>query len=485
MAAPDERAAPIPPEPNTVPVLKDGKDVFDHNWLRWLGQVRTKINVLNESIVNLATLTGFGILVKNGAQWALRQIVAGFGITVTNGSGVSGNPTVEANLVDLDTIYQRRATFYVIVRSKADFPTPVGGIITLANNTTYLITTTIDLTGDRIVAGTDNAIVGTAAEVSSLISTGLAGQPLITATTSFVLRFITITADIALALNNTTGALDWYSVRFVDCPTVGTIQNYANIVWLNCALINSANLVFTGTHASVAFTTCLFDGRSGQTSVTVNSSATILRRFRMLYCALIVNSGETGIDVSTSATIPDESYILDNCNFSGTGTYLAGLDYTSNKAAFFNNVGITNTTSVAQYYMTSNATATVISATGTFVKIAGTTTAGSIAQKFDLSTSNRAVYTGASSSNFRIVAFASMTSGNNQTIRMRVAVNGITLVDSTARFQTTGSGEASSIGVQTLATLNPSDYIELFITNDTAVNNITVTELNLTVTRLN
>lgn len=488
MPAPDARSAPIPPEPNTTPPIlrgTEGKGVFEQNWLRWFGLVRTKINILNESIVNLSSLTGTGILVKNGAQWLLRQLVSGFGITISNPDGIAGNPTIEANLADLDTIYQRRAQFFVIVRSKADLPTPVSGVITLVNDTTYFITTSIDLTGDRIVTGSNNAIIGSAAENCFLFSTGLTGTALITGTSSLAIRFITITADIAFDLNNAMGALDWYSVRLVNCPTVGTIQNYANIVWLNCAISNSANLVFTGTQASIAFTTCLFDGRAGQTTITIPSAAIITRRFRMLYCALIVDATETGIDFSTSATVPDESYILDNCNFAGAGTYLAGLDYTSNKASFFNNVGITNTTAVAQYSMTGNATTTVIGAVGTFVKIEGTTVPSSILQKFDLSTSNRALYQGASPSNFRVLGFASMTSGNNQDIRLRIALNGTTLTDSTSKFRTTGSGEAASIGVQTLVSMNPTDYIEMFVTNDTATTNITVSDMNLIIARLN
>ena len=134
--------------------------------------------------------------------------------------------------------------------------------------------------------------------------------------------------------------------------------------------------------------------------------------------------------------------------------------------------------------MTGNATATTIAATGTFVKIAGTTTASSVNQKFSTATTQRATYTGSFTGTFRAVAFASMTSGNNQTLRMRMAVNGTTIPESNTIFKTTGSGEASAVGCQAIGALNPGDYVELFVANDTAATNVTVSDLNFTITRL-
>jgi hypothetical protein len=206
----------------------------------------------------------------------------------------------------------------------------------------------------------------------------------------------------------------------------------------------------------------------------------------MLYTAFQVDAGETGINFSASATIPDESYILDNVSFAGAGTYLAGVTYTSNKALFFNcsGTGFVNTNAVTQYTMTGNATATVIGGTGTFVKVAGTTVPEtSVTQKFSNATSNRALYSGAFIGQFLVTVFASMTSGNNQNLAMRIAVNGTTVAASNALFQTSGSGAASNIGTQLLRTLNPNDYVEVFVANNTAANNITVSDLNVTVTR--
>ena len=139
---------------------------------------------------------------------------------------------------------------FVFVFSKLDLPTPVSGVITLGNNITYFITKTIDLTGDRIVAGVNSVIIGGSSENCILKSTGLSSSTaLITSVYSLPMRSITITHGTALNLDGdgTTTALDWFGVNFTDCATVGTIKDYTNFVMSDSAFLNSGNLTFDGT----------------------------------------------------------------------------------------------------------------------------------------------------------------------------------------------------------------------------------------------
>lgn len=375
----------------------------------------------------------------------------------------------------------------IFITSKNDLPDAVGGIITLADKTAYWIMNPIDLTGDRIMCGANNVLLGNSFGNALITSTGLT-DPLISSASSLRLDGITLSSATGpvFDLDDASGTLFFYNLSIINSPTIGTIKNYGNILWNTSNVVNSANLTLDGSISSFVCESSIWDGRSGQNTITVPSTATFARRFRMVYCVFVVNSGETGINFSSSATIPDESYILDNVNFSGGGTYLSGLTYTSNKAQFFNCVGITNSSAIVQYYMVGNATATVIGSAGTFVKVAGTTTpVSSLQQKFDTTTTNRAEYTGASPASFRVTAFASMSSSNNQLLRMRFSVNGTTLAESTVEFTTSGAGDASNIGTQALLTLNPTDYVEVWVTNDTATNNITVRDMNVIITRQN
>lgn len=130
------------------------------------------------------------------------------------------------------------------ITSKGNLPTPIGGIITLADNTTYYILNgDIDLTGDRLVCGRNTTIIGGSSENTILRSTGLnANTALITSNWSLPIRFLTITHGTAINLDatgNANQAIDWIGLNFTDCATVGTVKNYNNFVQTDSAYLNS------------------------------------------------------------------------------------------------------------------------------------------------------------------------------------------------------------------------------------------------------
>ena len=375
----------------------------------------------------------------------------------------------------------------VLVNQVSDLPEAVSGVITLAAGVTYFFTTNVDLEGARIVAGDNTTIIGGSSENCSIFSTGLsAGSALITSVYSLPIRNITLKHDYAINLNasgNANAALDWAGVNFLDCATVGTIANYNNCIFSDCGVLNSANWTFDGTINTLGFSQCIFDGKAGQTIISVPATATISRRFRIIYSACVALSGETAINVNTSASIPVEGYILDTVNFSGGGTYTAGVQFNDNKSLFVNCKGVSNSAEVAQYTMQDNATATTITV-NTPTKIAGTTTAASINQKFTHS-DNRVTYTGAIVRDFQVTAVASCTSGNTHQVGFYVVKNGIIITESETYITTSGSGRAENVIVQTVVQLQQNDYIEIWTENETSSTNITVQFLNVIVKSLN
>lgn len=370
----------------------------------------------------------------------------------------------------------------VFVSSKDDLPTASGGVITLADNVTYFITTDLDLTGDRLVGGSDTTLIGGSSENCTLTSTGLgAGVPLLTTAYTTPIRHISFeNVDTAFSIDGTarTVALDWTGVNFVNVPNVGSISTCDNLIFTKGSFLNSGGLSLTGTIGTVAFNQSLFNCDSANTLFDLQAGLTITRRFRIIYSSIICLSGETGISLNASATIPTEGIILDTCNFAGGGTYLSGIDNQDNEALFVNNVGIANSSEVSQYYMNGNATATTISVQGDKYKAAGTTTSGANTSKFT-NTDNRATYIGAITRPFFITATLSVTSGNNNQIGLYIAKNGTVLTESEIYITTNASGRAENGTVQTLATLTENDYIEIFVENDSSTTDITVTDLNV------
>ena len=376
---------------------------------------------------------------------------------------------------------------FVFVFSKLDLPTPVSGVITLANNYTYFITKTIDLTGDRIVAGVNSVIIGGSSENCILKSTGLSSSTaLITSVYSLPIRNITITHGTALNLDGdgTTTALDWFGVNFTDCATVGTIKDYTNFVMSDSAFLNSGNLTFDGTIGTIGMSNCLFDCATTSTALILPSTLTVSRRFRVIYSSFIALSGETAISVDASAAISSERYILDTVNFSGGGTYTSGVSYTDNKALFVNCVGITNTSTKGFMYMLNNTTDTAIGVANAnvWVKATGTTTSGTNS-KFT-HTTNRLTYNGAFTNSFLITLNATVRSaGTSQSISIGVAKNGTIITESEGIVRTATANVEHGGSTQAVLEMVANDYVELYVRN-TSSTDIRVTDFNFNVVKI-
>ena len=379
---------------------------------------------------------------------------------------------------------------FYFVSSVSELPKAQSGIITLKANATYYFTGSIDLLGSRLLGSENTVILGASSENSRITSTGLGvGVALFTTEWTTPIRHVTF-QDVDTALNidgsiNPPLALDWTGVNFLNVPNVGKIDTADNFIFSKGAFLNSQNLQFDGSHGTIGIDNSIFVGNGSSGNILdILSTATITRRFRLIYSSMVVFGSTVGINVNSSATIPTEGYILDTINFSGGGTYLIGVDYTDNKTRFVNSKGIENTAEIGNYFMTNNAISTVISTIDTPVKVLGTTTANAINQKFT-HTDNRLTYVGALIRDFQVTATVSLTSGNNNVVGVYVAKNGI-VINSSEMYSTTSSGgRAESITCQTILELNQNDYVEIFVENSSSTTNITVEYLNVICKSLN
>jgi hypothetical protein len=374
----------------------------------------------------------------------------------------------------------------IFVGSKDGLPTASGGVITLAANVTYFFTTTVDLLGDRLVCSENTTIIGGSSENCRIKSTGLAAA-LITSNYSLPMRNITIEADLALDLDGdgVTTALDWFGVNFTDCAVVGTIKDYSNFIMQDSAFLNSGGLTFDGSIGTIGFGQCLFNCNAANTAIILPATLTITRRFRLIYSSFVILSGETGINASVSATIPTESYILDTVNFSGGGTYVTGVTHTSNDSLFTSCTNITNTAVNGQLYMQGNATATTISDTVTFVKVAGTTTASADNSKFSHS-NNRLTCDATISRKYLIQCTLSFSSGNSNVCEFGFYDSQLAAIRTPSRTKSTANtaGRAENVVFSCVVTMKAGDYLEIHARNTSASNNITADQLNFVVTEI-
>jgi len=409
------------------------------------------------------------------------ELISGTTIKTINGSSIlgSGNLSVGGSGLDSGDV--------VFVGDITDLPTAVSGVITLDDNVTYFFTNVLDLAGDRLVCGVNTTLIGGSSENCRIKSTGLTGTALITSVYSLPIRNITIEADVALNLDGdgTTTALDWFGVNFTDCATVGTIKDYTNFIMADSAFLNSGGLTFDGTIGTVGFSQCLFDVNGTNTAFILPSTLTITRRFRIIYSSFVVTSGQTGINVNASAVIPTEAYILDTVNFAGGGTYLSGVDVTSNDALFINCTNIPNSAVNGQLYMQGNATATTISNTTNYFKVAGTTTASADNSKFTHA-NNRLTCDAVVSRKYLIQCDLSFTAGINNICEFGFYDSQLAAVRTPSKTKSTAnaSGRAESVGFACVVRMTSGDYLEIHARNTSASTNITVDQMNFIITEI-
>jgi hypothetical protein len=373
------------------------------------------------------------------------------------------------------------------IGNKYDFPTPVNGVISLIDNVTYFITSEIDLTGDRLVCGENTVLIGGSSENCRIKSTGLVSA-LITSVYSLPIRNITLEAALVLDLDGdgTTTALDWFGVNFTNCAVIGTIKDMSNVNFTDCAFLNAGGLTFDGTIGTIAINNSLIDCNAGNTAIILPATLTVSRRFRVIYSSFIVLSGETGINVNASATISDERYILDTVNFSGGGTYLSGIGVTSNKALFINCVGITNSAVNGQIYMQGNTTATTVSVTNTFYKVAGTTTASIDNSKYLMPQNNRLTNNATVTRKYLIQCILSFTGTSNDVYQFGFFDSKLGTIRTPSKTKSTSNnnGRNESVSFSCVVSHVSGDYLEIYGTNNSGSRNFTVTDMNFIITEI-
>lgn len=404
------------------------------------------------------------------------------GVTISGGSGGSSDIPEE----------------FVFVSTKSDLPSAVGGVITLEDNYTYFFTSTVDLLGDRLVAGNNTTILGGSSENCRIKSTGISTtNALLSSVYSLPLRNITLEAPYAINLvasNPSVHALDWFGVNFTNCAKVGIISSYNNFILLDGAFLNSQDLTFDGTMGTVGFNQCLFSGNFGlggtKSILNFSDSFNCTRRIRITVCSFVVPSGYTGITVQDGISFSQpESFILQTCNFSGPGTKVGVSTHTNidGPDTFFEgNRGIDNTFVIGQYYMKDNATQTSFASTNTYTKIVGVTTTSNATNSKFIHTDNRLTCSAGIERQYLTQVSATVVASvsTNCSIAIYDSSDGNGILESSALTFECIAGVPVVVHITDVHKHILNDYAEVHISNIEGTDPVTVTSLNVLVTQL-
>ncbi|MGQ3015336.1 MAG: hypothetical protein ACT6QS_16605 [Flavobacteriales bacterium] len=368
---------------------------------------------------------------------------------------------------------------YVLVKSAADFPAPVGGVITLAANTTYEINGTITLSSRINLNGAK--IDGMDAVNDRLVYTPGTGE-LFTGNGGGNIRSVTLSAPTAggrLFGINAAGANSNLTIQncyIIGCNNVGVIQGFGGTVFFNTvAFFSNTNGVTFQNDTNVVLITTLWD----------KSNSNIYERFTGTFSLIQKLGGDMLVSTANSATAFDISGIssldggeLKSVLFSGNGTYTSG---TFSKSWEVESHGLTtqkDDVASGNFYISAPGS-TTFAAINTPVKIIGTTTAANLF-RMTMPANNRLTYTGTKTRRFQVICSLSITAAsNNKVFSFFLARNGTTLAES-RQFLRLGTGaDRGSVTLSCTVQLAANDYVEVWAANNTDTTPLSVESMNL------
>jgi len=176
------------------------------------------------------------------------------------------------------------------------------------------------------------------------------------------------------------------------------------------------------------------------------------------------NADGLPILLNTTAASPTIASIIAGSGISVTAVNDAGIQITSIADEIY-----------AQVVLHGNATATVITTQDTPVKVAGTFITDAVAS-FTTDATGRLTYTGSTTTVVQFVASVTLVPvGTNQLLTIQLAKNGVPITNA-KMTRTVSAGASGNVSIVFNISMATSDYVELFVANNSSTNDITVTD---------
>lgn len=400
---------------------------------------------------------------------ALRRLAAGNGIDLTTESDrivITNSEVAASNLV-------------TIVSDLSDFPSAVGGVITLNDNEEYTLVNSIS-TSNRFVVGQNTVISGVDSFITTLTYTGTGTMFTFTDGTSGF-KSINLSCPNGTLLDAssvTSGTLLFRFCRFA-------IKNGGTLGHSNTAINNS--FVTSHTGSGFNFGSNVTNGRLNVNSLTFASStdptATIIDLGTSTFNALSITnlsflstvSGQTFLSGLTAGgnITGSEIGFVSRVTINGDMTGLSTIDSNDEGWDFTDCNKIADTKAFGMNYL-SSAQTTAIATVNTPVAFNGNAAVMSqYADLFTMNNNGRATYNGRRSitADVTVALSAEPASGTNKDLAFYVAKNGV--VDTNSGIdRTISAGSPAAIALVWAFELEQNDYVEVWCENKTDATDI-------------
>jgi len=386
--------------------------------------------------------------------------------------------TATPSVVTTNQVFSTPAN-QLIINSLSDFPNAVGGVITLADDTFYLIGDNLAVTTDRFVLGADTVVAGLDSSASSISYSGT--ETMFTSVdNSNKITLLTLDCPNGKLHDiSSTGPASVFQLINCTVDNVDEIGNLSNLVAIQYSDVAFNNIITKG--ITFIGTFGIFIGSTDL--ITINGSTpffdlgtAVFDSFDISASLATLAAGANFISgLTNSGNISSgNSGSIRGVKTFGTGTPLSGITVDDVRWFFSGNDDIPDTNPDSLLSLKNNADATVITASstdGTNAVLINGVWVDVRKSFFEVTASGRVTYKGERPLTVPIDLISTLAPVGDDTLALYIAFNGTPIVGSgIPRFV-----KASDPGVlSTMWQVNFTfdDFIEPFVENQTGTNNI-------------
>lgn len=369
----------------------------------------------------------------------------------------------------------------VYIKSLADFPTPVGGVISLADYYIYEICGSVNIGTNRIELGANNMICGKNKFNDALIYTG--SENMITGNNkNFSIKTLSLVSatsgSAVFCISGSTQMVHVYDILFNGCNSGGIFNgafsvNIDDIGMMNCG----TGFTFRG---KIYYYFYNNNKHCTNTGTLVNITSGTIYCLQMQGNYFDVPSGAIALNIASSGLAVSDAIITGNF-FRGSGTYISGISTESIGYIFEGNSGIKDSDAFGFCRFLANSNATSVGSTyPTYYKVSGTNN-GAYGERFDYSVDNRLKYKGIKTITAKFILNGNVEATSpNENIMIAVYKNGTTRIEE-VEIRTMNSNQPYGMSINGSVELETDDYLEIWVSNLTSTANVRIVDFQFRV----
>lgn len=363
--------------------------------------------------------------------------------------------------------YESQINGHVRVQTKAEFPAPVAGVITLAADTVYEINGNIDIGTDRIAVDGSLGLYGQTSLHDGITYSGVGNMFTVDVGDSFVAQSLDLACPNGTLVSFSGDGSGFFYINLCTLRNVNALGAVADPAFFGIDLTEittaAAGFTFTGTGGGQF--ALRQNNLIGNVGTLFGLGTAIFQQFNISNNTTInTPSGSTFLSGATaSANVGSRASVHAN-NFSGAGDVLGTITVQDLKWDFTGNAGIVATEVDAELYITTPET-TVLADADVAVLIEGVYETDETPHRFTTTAAGRMTYDGLDPIRRKVDVLMNLapTSGGAKLYEVCIVKNGVA-ISSSAMQATVASNTPQSVGTKALVDLVTDDYLEVFVT---------------------